>query len=294
VNEKALDITIVVVSYNTLQLLRNTLRTVYQSRGNFQYEVIIVDNASQDGSPDMVEREFPQAKLIRNQENVGFSAANNQAIRMARGKYVLLLNSDTEIQPDTLQIMLNFMESNMDVGASGCRVIRPDGKLDLACKRSFPTPLNSLYRLLMLDKIFPHSPRFGAYNLTYLNEYETHEVDCLVGAFMMVRKDTIDQVGLLDERFFMYGEDIDWCYRIKKAGWRIVYFPKTTILHMKRASSYQKPKPIIYAFHHAMWLYYEKHHKDQYPWIITQLVKAGIWGRYILEMIRNAWKKRRV
>jgi GT2 family glycosyltransferase len=207
---------------------------------------------------------------------------------------VLLLNSDTIVGEDTFRVMVDFLDAHPQVGAAGCKVVLPDGSLDKACRRSFPTPLNSLYQALKLDRLFPNSPRFASYNLTYLDEDESYPVDCLVGAFMMVRRKAIEQVGMLDEMFFMYGEDIDWCYRIKRAGWEIWYVPATTIIHYKGASSKKKKVRMIWEFHRAMILYYKKHHAKDSFFLLNWLVYLGVFGRCALVLFGNLFKKRGV
>lgn len=286
-----MDLSIIIVNYNTKELTKQTLQSIFKYNHNLEYEVIVVDNASTDGSVNMIRREFPQVILIESKDNLGFSKANNIGIRKAKGRYILLLNSDTVLEDNTLEIMLEFMDSNPDVGAAGCKVVLPDGSLDKACKRSFPTPLNALYNALKLDRLFPYNKKFGEYNLTYLNENQVHEVDCLVGAFMMVRRETIEEVGLLDEDFFMYGEDIDWCYRIKKSGWKIVYYPETGIIHYKGGSSKKKNPKLIYEFHRAMYLFYKKHYKDRYSLFTRYIVYLGICIKMVLSLFVNLFKR---
>ncbi|BCJ87799.1 glycosyltransferase family 2 protein [Effusibacillus dendaii] len=287
-----MDLSIVIVSYNTKDLLIQTLDSVFRHTSGLYLEVFVVDNASSDGSPEAVTDLYPQVKIIRNQKNEGFAAANNQAIEQATGRYILLLNSDTIVQESTFHTMITYMDGHSKIGAAGCKVVKPDGTLDLACRRSFPTPMNSLYQALKLDKLFPQSPRFASYNLTYLDENEMYQVDCLVGAFMMVRRETIDQVGMLDDQFFMYGEDIDWCYRIKQAGWQIWYYPKTSIIHYKGASSAKKKYRMIWEFHRAMILYYRKHHAGNSIFLVNWLVYLGILSRYVMVATLNLFKKR--
>lgn len=286
-----MDLSIIVVNYKTKELTKQTLHSVYASPHNFLFEVIVLDNASLDDSVDMIKAEFPQVILLTNEENLGFSKANNIGINQAQGRYILLLNSDTVIMEDTLEIMMTYMEENTNVGAAGCKVVLPHGSLDKACKRSFPTPENALYNALKLDRLFPNNKKFGAYNLTYLDEDEVHEVDCLVGAFMLVRREAIEQVGLLDEDFFMYGEDIDWCYRIKNVGWKIVYYPKTKIIHYKGGSSKKRNSKVIFEFYRAMYLFYKKHYKNKYPWLVTAAVYAGIGSIMGIKLFINQLRK---
>jgi GT2 family glycosyltransferase len=287
-----IDLSIIIVNYNTKQLTIQVLKSVYSSQTTYSYETIVVDNASTEkGLEDEISRRFPQVTFIANQSNLGFSKANNQGVRIANGKYILLLNSDTIMESDTVQIMLDYMELNPKVGASGCKILLPDGSLDKACKRGFPNPEASLYFFLNLHKLFPNSAKFNQYQLGHLDPNEEHSVDSLVGAFMLVRRAAIEQVGLLDEDFFMYGEDIDWCYRIKQAGWINSYYPYATILHLKGASSKRKPFKIIYEFHRAMWLFYNKHYKDRYSFFVSLLVYLGVSFKLTLSLLRNiVWR----
>src|SRR5690625_4788335 len=292
--EHIMDVSILIVNYNTVELTIRAIESVYRSETTYQYELILIDNASSDGSVERIGTIFPDLKLIANEDNVGFAIANNQGMRIAQGRYVLLLNSDTEIESDTLQVMMDYMDRHPDVGASGCKVLLPDGSLDKACKRGFPTPSASLYHMSGLSRIFPKNPRFNQYQLGHLSPEESYEVDSLVGAFMVVRQATIDEVGLLDELFFMYGEDIDWCYRIKEAGWKIVYYPQTKIMHYKGASSRKKPLKIIYEFHRAMWLFHHKHYAKKYSFVFNGIVYSGIYAKLCLSLLINQLRKRGV
>ncbi len=259
-----MDIGIVIVNYNTRELLRRCLQSVYSSEG-VSFIVYVVDNASGDGSAAMVAAEFPQAHLIANTDNVGYPRANNQGLRAmgfpdaGQTRYALLLNPDTELPPHALREMVAFMDEHPEAGAAGPKVVLPNGQLDLACRRSFPSPEVAFYRLVGLSQLFPRSRRFGRYNLTYLDPDQEAEVDSVVGAFMLVRREAIAQVGLLDETFFMYGEDLDWAFRVKAAGWRVYYTPRVSILHVKRAASRQNPYARI-AFWQAMRHFYQKHY----------------------------------
>ncbi|MCS7178166.1 MAG: glycosyltransferase family 2 protein [Anaerolineae bacterium] len=286
------DLGIVIVNYNTRDLLRACLRTVYASQGAFTFEVCVVDNGSADGSGKMVEAEFPQVHRILNPDNRGYPVANNQGLRLLgfpdgvhAPRYALLLNPDTELPPDALAKMLAFLDAHPEAGVAGPKLIRQDGSLDLACRRSFPSPEVSFYRFSGLARLFPRSRRFGRYNLTYLDPDEMAEVDSVVGAFMMVRREAIAQVGLLDEEFFMYGEDLDWCYRIKAAGWKVYYNPEVTVLHIKRAASTRNPRAQV-EFWRAMDRFYRKHYAAQTPWLLHVLILAAIRTRTQLERMR--------
>jgi len=291
-----LDLGIVITSYNTRDLLRTCLRSVYASQGDFTFEVCVVDNASPDGSAEMVAAEFPQARLIANAGNVGYPSANNQGLeafgfaetpnpKSQTPKFALLLNPDTELPPDALARMLDFMAEHPDAGIAGPKLVLPDGSLDLACRRSFPTPEVAVYRLAGLSRLFPRSRRFGRYNLTYLDPDQVTEVDSVVGAFMLVRAEAIGQVGLMDGQFFMYGEDLDWAYRIKAAGWKVYYNPAVTVLHVKRAASRHSPRAQV-EFYRAMGIFYRKHYAAQTPWWLHALIVSAISLRQRFEQLQ--------
>lgn len=287
-----MDLSIIIVNYNTKELTLQCLESIYEFNTRISsFEIFVVDNNSTDGSVKAIKQQFKNVILIENRDNVGFSKANNQAIKQAKGEYVLLLNSDTIIKENTLSVMLQYMQQNHSVGAAGCEVLLPDGKLDKACHRGFPTPSASFYYMLGLAKKYPNNPKFNEYHKSYYNMRKIHEIDCLVGAFMIVRAETIQQVGMLDEKFFMYGEDIDWCYRIKEAGWKIIYNPTVSIIHYKGASSRRKPVKIVYEFHRAMFLFHKKHYTSKYSMFTNGIVYTGIAAKLALELIKNNVKK---
>ncbi len=296
----ALDLAIIILNYNTVHLLRACVDSVLMADTALRYEVCVVDNASTDGSAAMVRREFPGVRLIANSTNVGYSAGNNLAMRAygfgegqaqttgERPRYVLLLNPDTIVPPTALDAMVRFMDESPTVGVAGPRVRRPDGSLDRACRRSFPTPQVSFYRMTGLSRLFPKSRRFNAYNLAYWPEDAVHPVDSVVGAFMLVRREAIEQVGLLDEAFFMYGEDLDWAKRIKDAGWDVWYNGQVEITHVKEAASRQSSKSRI-DFYEAMWIFYRKHYqRDTARWL-DRLITTGIAVRGGLDVARHLW-----
>jgi GT2 family glycosyltransferase len=248
-------------------------------------EIIIVDNDSRDGILDWLQATSYKPQAFQN-ENTGFAAGNNLGIKKASGKYILLLNPDTKLQPDTLQTMLDFMESRPDIGISGCKLIKADGKLDLACRRRFPNPWNSFNRLFLRDNT--------NYNYSDIDENQEMEVDSVVGAFLLIRKSVIDKIGLLDEKFFMYGEDLDWCWRCKKAGFKVWYYPKTFIIHYKGESSRKTPFKMLRAFHNAMWIFYQKHYAKNYLVIFNWFVWLGIYSRLTILIVLNLFKKNRI
>jgi len=277
------DLAIVIVNYNTAALLRDCLTSIQQSEGDYLVETCVVDNASSDDSVAMAQAEFPDVHLIASPENGGFSKANNLGLRYfgfeqaktALPRYGLLLNPDTKLPPSALAEMMKFMDETPEAGAAGPKLVLLDGSLDLACRRSFPTPEVSAYRMLGLSKLFPSSPRFARYNMTYLDPDQLTEVDSVVGAFMMVRAEAIEQAGLMDETYFMYGEDLDWALSIKEQGWKIFYNPAVTVLHVKRASSKRSAKAQV-EFYRAMQIFYEKHYAASTSRWLHYLITFGI------------------
>jgi GT2 family glycosyltransferase len=323
------NLAIVIVNYNTRELLATCLQSVYANRTDIPFHVLVVDNLSSDGSADMVKARFPQATLIVSDRNGGFGYANNLALRWlaqqpalptsgtssgsvqlsgpARGKqpraevpehgsalhkmpsdYVLFLNPDTVLPADALDVTVDFMEDHAQMGIVGPKVIKLDGTLDLACRRSFPTPASSFFKLTGLSKLFPRSRTVARYNLTYLSDDETAEVDSVMGAYMLVRSKALEEAGLFDERFFLYGEDLDLAFRIKARGWKVVYYPAVEVLHHKGASSRKQSERSIREFYRAMRIFYQKHYAPHYNGVINAVVQLGITLRGRLALIQNA------
>ena len=294
-----MDLSIIVVNFRTYDLTKQTIASVISKNHPFKYDIYVVDNASEDGSLEKLEKDFSievqkgLIKFIASTKNKGFSNANNLALKEISSHYILLLNSDTIVIDDCLEKCLQYMESHPQTGALGCKVVLPDGKLDKACRRSFPDVSVSFYRMTGLSRLFPESKRFGKYNLCYLDESGIYEIDCLVGAFMMVKSEAIEQIGLLDESFFMYGEDIDWCYRIKEAGWKIIYYGKAQIIHFKGSSSQKQKSKLIYEFYKSMYIFYNKHYKDNNSIITTTVTYSGILSMFILKLFLNLFKSKK-
>jgi GT2 family glycosyltransferase len=275
---KSIDLSIIIVNFNTKDLLRECLMSLANNEyEKYSIEVIVVDNASVDGSMDMVKKEFPSTIIIQNSENTGFAKANNIGIKKSKGRYILLLNSDTEVNHSTIATMLDYMEKNADVGVSTCKLLLRDGSMDPACHRGFPTPWAACAYYLKLEKFFPKSPLFAAYHQTYKNLATIHDVDIISGAFFLVRRSVASSVGVLDEAYFFYGEDMDWCIRIKRAGWRIIYNPTVTILHKKKQSGRantdkaRRVRTDIYFYTYNK-LFYEKNYDATYPaWVMKSI-----------------------
>ena len=298
VSSQTIDIAIIIVSYNTRDLLRDCLHSIHESQGDVSYEAYVVDNCSTDGSAEMVRSEYPQVQRVMACEvNRGYAYANNLGLEAAgfggaqdrpRARYALLLNPDTFLPPNALHDMVAFMDAHPEIGAAGPKLVREDGSLDKACRRSFPSPEVSFYRLIGLARIFPSDPRFARYNLTHLDPDETAEVDALVGAFMMIRTAALQQAGLLDDVFFLYGEDLDLCYRIKEKGWKVFYNPAVTVLHYKGASSRQRSFRSIYEFYRAMYLFHNKHYRTKTFFLLNWLIVGGIFFLCAVALLHNA------
>jgi len=232
------DVSIIVVNWNGRGLLARCLQCVESTVKQVRYEVIVVDNASTDGSQEMVKCDFPNTRLIENTQNVGFAAANNQGMEIAQGRFVLLLNSDAFVKDGTVDTMVAFMDAHPEAGMAGCKLLYDDGRLQRSCT-SFPSLATELYSAIKLDKLLPKSPIFGKYRLSYWNFDDIREVDVIMGAFMMVRREAIDQVGAMDASYFMYSEEVDWCYRFKNQGWKILYYPEVEAIHLWGGTSKQ-------------------------------------------------------
>lgn len=254
-------------------------------------EIFVVDNHSVDNSVAMVKSKFPQVKLMENHDNVGFAKANNQAIRVSSGEYVLLLNPDTLVEEDTFEKCLRFMDETPDCGGLGVKMVDGQGRFLPESKRGIPYPKASFYKLFGLSKLFPKSQKFGAYHATYIGEDETHEVEVLSGAFMMLRKSVLDQVGLLDEGYFMYGEDIDLSYRILKGGYKNYYFPQTRIIHYKGESTKKGSLNYVYVFYKAMQIFAKKHFSANNAKIFNIAIDAAIWFRAALAVLKRIFSR---
>ena len=284
-------IAVIIVNYNVEFFLEQCLNSVKKALKNVSGEVFIVDNNSIDNSVSMVETKFPEYQLIDNKKNVGFSTANNQAIELSQSEYVLLLNPDTVIEEDTLEKVINFMDKDSKAGGLGVRMIDGKGRFLPESKRGLPTPQVAFYKIFGLSNLFPKSKKFGQYQLGHLDEFETNEVDILSGAFMLLRKETLNRVGLLDETFFMYGEDIDLSYRIIKEGYKNFYFPKTQIIHYKGESTKKSSVNYVFVFYNAMIIFAKKHFSNKNAKLFSQLINLAIYFRAFLAILVRFVKK---
>lgn len=272
-----MDISIIIVNYNVKEFLLNLLGSLDKSLKNIRSEIIVVDNASEDGSIEAVQQKYPGVKLIANNKNVGFGAANNQGMKIAQGKFIVLINPDTIVKEDTFSTLLKFFEEHDDAGMAGCKVLNPDGSLQLPCRRSFPGPWTSFTKIVGLSKLFPNSRLFARYNLTYLDENDTYEVDAISGSFMMLRKEVYEKTNGFDPQFFMYGEDLDLCYRTQKAGYKVYYVHSTEIIHYKGESTKRSSLDETKVFYDAMHLFVKKHFSSSF--LVESILQAAILVR---------------
>ena len=275
-----MDISVIIVNYNVREFLNNALISLFKALEGYSSEIFVVDNASDDGSVELVQKKFPHVNLIINSSNVGFAKANNQALNRSTGKYLLLINPDTLVQEDTFEKLIAFFDAHTEAGMLGCKILNPDGTLQLPCRRSFPTPWTAFTKTFGLSALFPKSKLFARYNLTYLDPDDTYEVDAVSGSFMMINRKVFEKIGGLDEKFFMYGEDLDWCFRVQQAGWKVYYVPTTSIIHYKGESTKRSDIDELNVFYNAMRLFVRKHHTGSpvFEWFIY----SGIYFRRIL------------
>ena len=285
-----MKLSVIIVNYNVKHFLEQCLHSVYKAAKGIETEIFVVDNNSVDGSAQLIREKFPDLHFIENKENVGFSRANNQAIRIAKGKYILLLNPDTVVEEDTFSKVIDFMEKHYEAGGLGVKMIDGKGAFLPESKRGLPTPWVAFYKMFGLSKLFPNSRKFGKYHLSYLSENEIHAVDVLAGAFMLMRKETLDKVGLLDETFFMYGEDIDLSYRIILGGYKNYYFPETTIIHYKGESTKKGSLNYVKVFYNAMIIFARKHFSGGKAGIFAFIIQMAIYFRAFISIAKRALK----
>ncbi|MCF6170797.1 MAG: glycosyltransferase family 2 protein [Bacteroidales bacterium] len=286
-----MKLSVIIVNYNVEHFLEQCLYAVRKAMQQVSGEVIVVDNNSIDGSNRMVREKFPEVALIANTDNKGFSKANNQGIRISKGEYVLLLNPDTVVEDDTFLKIVNFMDEHPRAGALGVKMVDGSGNFLPESKRGLPTPSAAAYKMFGLSKLFPKSKRFAKYHLGYLDENQTNEVEILAGAFMLLRKTVLDEIGLLDESFFMYGEDIDLSYRVIQAGYRNYYFPETRIIHYKGESTKKSSVNYVLVFYNAMVIFAKKHFTHKNARAFTFVINIAIYFRAFLAILSQLWEK---
>ncbi len=286
-----MKLTIVIVNYNVRYFLEQCLLSVEKAIAGIDSEVFVVDNNSVDGSVAMVCNRFSWVKCIANKENVGFSKANNQAMRVAAGEYVLLLNPDTVVEEDTFRKVLAFMNENPDAGGLGVKMVDGKGVFLPESKRGLPSPETSFYKIFGISRLFPRSGRFNRYHLGHLNNDEVHEIEVLSGAFMLMRKSALDKVGLLDEEFFMYGEDVDLSWRIIQGGWKNYYYPGTRIIHYKGESTKKGSLNYVFVFYNAMAIFARKHFSQKHAATYSAIIRIAIWTRAFFAILSRFTKR---
>lgn len=281
-----MEISICMVSLNCWKVLVDCLASMNEAVSGVKHEIIIIDNASSDGTAEKTRARFPDAKIVQNLSNVGFSRGTNQAIRLSSGRYILWLNTDTILKPYSLHGLYQFLESHPQAGIVGPKVLNPDGTFQPQCRRGLPTPLASLFYSLKLHKLWPNSHSVGQYLLTYLPIDNAHQVDAVSGACLLARREVWESIGPLDENIFGFGEDIDWCVRARKAGWEVWYSPESVITHLKGLGGvHAKPYRKVLGIHQAMWVFYLKHLRSRYSWLVTGVVWLGIKTRFFFSLI---------
>ncbi len=284
-----MKLSVVIVSYNVKHYLWQCLRSVFIAGQGIDMEVFVVDNNSQDGSVSYLQQHYPQVHFIQNTENVGFSRANNQAIRRSKGQYVLLLNPDTIVLSNTFRDCITFMDANPQAGATGVAMYGHDGAFALESRRALPVPWTSLCKMLGLTSLFPHSRTFGRYYMQFLDATKTSQIEVISGAFNMLRREALDQIGLLDEDFFMYGEDVDLSYRMLLGGWKNYYLP-TPILHYKGESTQKSSYRYVYIFYNAMLIFINKHFRQRYHFF-TYFIHAAVHLRAAWDMLLRLMRR---
>ena len=288
-----MNLSIVIVNWNTRDYLAQCLESIRANPPSGKCEIFVVDNASEDGSAQMIREKFPEVKLIANGENIGYAEGNNQAIRQSRGKYILLLNPDTEIKSGALTALIKFAEARPNVAAVGCRLVGSDGKVQRSC-RGFPEPLPVLFEYLRLSRLFPKSKLFGAYRMTYFDYASDAEVDQPMGSCLLISRRALDDIGMFDQDFPIFFNEVDWCYRAGQKGWKVYFTADAEVVHHGAASTRLVKAEMVKESHRALRKFYEKHYRGQIPTplyrLIVSAIKANSW---ISSRLMSVGKKRK-
>ena len=290
----AYDISIIIVNYNVKEYLLNLLHSIEKAKNDLKVKIYVIDNASTDGSKEIVPSKFPEIEYIYNENNVGFGKANNQAIKVVDSEFTLLINPDTIVSEDTLTKMLSHLKSNPEVAAAGCKILNPDGTFAPESRRSIPTIRSAASKVLGLSSLFPKSKFFSGYYLGWLDEDETSYIPVLSGSFMFFRTDILKKLNGFDERFFMYGEDIDLCFRVAKLGYKISYFPETSIIHYKGESTKKGDLKYVKLFNKANYQFFQKHFTSRYSFLFRSLIYIAISFRGITSFLLSKSKEIRL
>ena len=290
-----MDLSICIVSFKARDLLQESLRSIYATIGKLSFEIIVVDNSSEDGTVEMLKSEFPTVQLIVNDENTGYTRPNNQAMRVSKGRYLVIINPDTLVKPGAFEALAAFLDSHPEAGIVGPKVLNRDGTLQKQCRRSEARPWDAFCYFSGLSRLYPHDKRFSGYLMTYLDEDLTHEAQAVSGSCMMIRREVIEQIGFLDEDFFAYQEDSDFCRRARLAGWKIYYNPAAQIVHFAgEGGSGVQPFRSIYVWHRSYYLYYRKHFAKDYFFLFNWVYYAGMLAKFGLALVVNLFRKKKV
>jgi len=275
-----MDLSIIIVTWNSQEFIRNCLDSIFLSQGNISSEVILVDNGSSDQTAKIVEEFYPQVNLIQNKKNLGYAKANNQGIEEAKGKYILLLNPDTQVLEDALSLMYEFMQENPEAGTLGPKLLNLDKSVQPSC-REFPTFSTLVWEFSGLSRLFPKSKIFGRWRMGYFDFDKTREVDQPMGSCLMLRRETLEDMGIFDENFVMFFNDVDLCYRIKKKGWKIYFYPESKVIHSKGASTRKAKAKMIWLSHLAFYKFFKKYKTD--------LINRVLLFLFLIPLIFSAW-----
>jgi GT2 family glycosyltransferase len=285
------DLSICIVTYQSREILLGCLQSIYVNAPTVSFEVLVVDNGSTDGTAEAVQKEYPQVQRIRNSANLGFARASNQALRQAHGRYLVLLNNDTVLLPGAFDNLLGFASRNPRAGILGPKVLNRDGTLQKQCRRSFALPWDLFCYFTGLSALFPRSSFFARYLMTYKGEDETHEADAVSGSCLLIRREAMEAIGLLDERFFAYQEDADYCFRARQAGWRVFYVPSAQVVHFGgQGGSRVHPYRSIYEWHRSYFLYYRKNLATRYFFLFNWFYYLGMALKLLLSLAVNVFR----
>ena len=286
------DVSICMVSLDCLNVVGDCLESLRASFPAVNYEIIMVDNASSDGTPEFIRAHYPEVRLARNSSNVGFSKATNRAVQMSSGRHILWLNTDTVLRRDSLFQLHRFLAKNPGAGIVGPKVLNSDGSFQPQCRRGMPTPLAALFYFTGISRVWPRNPRIGQYLMSFLPTERISEVDAISGCCLMTRRELWAEIGPLDESIFGFGEDLDWCVRARDQGWQVWYYPDAVITHLKgMGGAHSQPYRKVRGMHQAMWVFYRKHLISEYYWPVTLSVRVGIGISLLLSLIR-VWLNR--
>ena len=290
-----IDVSICIVTYHARDFLRDCLRSIYGTAGSVSFEIIVVDNHSEDGTVEMLGSDFPNVHLTVNNENTGYTRPNNQAMRISQGRYLLIINPDTLVEPNTIPELVGFLDAHPEVGIVGPKVLNRDGTLQKQCRRSEARPWDAFCYFSGLSRLFPHDKRFAGYLMTYLSEDIAHEAEAVSGSCMLIRRKVVEQIGYQDEDFFAYQEDTDFCRRARLAGWKVFYDPAAQIVHFAgEGGSGVQPFRSIIEWHRSYYLYYRKHFARDYWFVFNAIYYFGMLIKLGISLLANLFRRKKI